>query len=258
MKFIYINIILFTLSLASPYLQDGLYPKCSYVEVTADGWKVHKNHEGRILSMLSPELHNLKTGKYSFDKFGNLVDFNDCFSNDMVSKMIDNKANENSAEADIELSFDFSQFKFEPSLSVHGGATFPNGDNLPYETGYNYGISINPNLPGFLSKISFSFSGLNLPNKNSDLSSLTSNGFFVNYSINKEKFYLLGGIGMLNQEGTLNNGSDANGSDMAIKGEFGFNVNKKISLFTQGYLTTTFLEAEQSGTFYSLGLKYNF
>ena len=258
MKFIYINIILFTISLASPYLQDGLYPKCSYVEVTADGWKVHKNYDGRVLSMISPELHDLETGKYSFDKFGNLVEFKDCFSDDMVSKMIERKAKENSAVVDIELLFDFSKFGFEPSLSVHGGLTFPIGDNLSYETGYNYGINVNPNLSGSLSKISFSFSGLNLPNKNSDLSSLTSNGFFVNYSVNKEKFYLLGGIGMLNQEGTLSNGAVTKGSDMVFKGELGYKIDKKISLFTQGYLTTTFLDAEQSGTFYSLGLKYNF
>ena len=132
MKKLFIAVLIMSTSFTYPYLQDGLYPECSYVEVTADGWRVHKNHEGRILSMISPESHNTKTGKYSFDKFGNLIPYTDCFSDSMVEDKIIKKATENSKDVDIEVKLDFSKIKFNPSLSVYGGLTMPIGDNLLY------------------------------------------------------------------------------------------------------------------------------
>ena len=257
MKKLFLTIIFISSSLTYPYLQEGLYPECSYVEVTADGWRIHKNHEGRILSMISPESHNTKTGKYSFDKFGNLIPYNDCYSDSMVENKIVQKATQNSKEVDIEVKLDFSKFKFDPSLSVYGGLTMPLGDNLTYELGYHYGMDINPNLKGLLKNLSFSFLGMNLANENENSSSLTSNGFFVNYKLGK-KIYLLGGAGILNQEGTTGNGTDGSGTDTAFKGELGINFSKKLNLYTQGYSTSTFLGKEQTSTFISFGLKYNF
>ncbi len=257
MKKIFLTIIIMSVSLGYPYLQEGLYPECSYVEVTADGWRMHKNHEGRILSMISPESHNTKTGKYSFDKFGNLIPYSDCFSDSMVEDKIIKKATENSKDVDIEVKLDFSKFKFNPSLSVYGGLTMPIGDNLLYEMGYHYGMDINPNFGGFLKNLSFSFFGMNLANENESSSSLTSNGFFINYKLGK-KIYLLGGVGILNQEGTMANGIDSNASDTAFKGELGINLSKKLNLYAQGYNTSTFLGKEQTSTFISFGLKYNF
>ena len=258
MKKLFIAVLIMSTSFTYPYLQDGLYPECSYVEVTADGWRIHKNHEGRILSMISPESHNTKTGKYSFDKFGNLVPYYDCLSDSMVEDKIVQKATENSKEIDIEVKFDFSKFKLSPSLSVYGGLTMPIGDNLAYEMGYHYGMDINPNLEGLFKNLSFSFTGMNLANENADLSSLTSNGFFANYKLSIKKIYLLGGIGILNQEGMLINSENASGSDTAFKGEFGINLSKNIDLYTQGYYTSSFLGEDQTSTFISFGLKYNF
>ena len=258
MKKIFISLLIMSISSAYPYLQEGLYPDCSYIEVTADGWRMHKNQEGRILSMISPESHDTKTGKYSFDKFGNLIPYTDCLSDDIVENKIIQKAKENESEVEIKIELDFSKFKFNPSLSVNGGASMPIGDNLSYEMGYHYGINVNPNFPGFLNNLSFSFTGMNLANEDADLSSLTSNGFFANYKLPIKKIYLLGGIGMLNQEGAMMNGEIASGSDTAFKGEFGINLSKKIDLYTQGYYTSTFLGKEQTSTFILFGLKYNF
>ena len=87
MKKILLTIIVFSFSLGNDLLQEGVYPECSYVEVTADGWKIHKNWEGRVLSMKPPGTHNVTLGKYSFDKFGNLIPYTDCQS----TKSIDNQ-----------------------------------------------------------------------------------------------------------------------------------------------------------------------
>ena len=177
----------------------------------------------------------------------------------MVEDKIVQKATENSKEIDIEVKFDFSKFKFNPSLSVYGGLTMPIGDNLSYEMGYHYGMNINPNFEGSLKNfLSFSFFGMNLANENGNSSSLTSNGFFINYKLGLKKLYLLGGAGILNQEGTMSTGIDSNGSDTAFKGEFGINLSKKINLYTQGYYTSSFLGNEQTSTFITFGLKYNF
>ena len=118
MKKIFISLLIMSLSSAYPYLQEGLYPDCSYIEVTADGWRMHKNQEGRILSMISPESHDTKTGKYSFDKFGNLIPYTDCLSDDIVENKIIQKAKENESEVEIKIELDFSKFKLAPLLRI--------------------------------------------------------------------------------------------------------------------------------------------
>ncbi|MDC0145316.1 hypothetical protein OAI93_01820 [bacterium] len=256
MKTILLIITTFSLGLGVELLQEGVYPECSYVIVTADGWRMHKNYQGRILSMKSPNLHDTKLGKYSFDKFGNLIPYTEC----QVQK--ETKVSENKkSDVEIDLKFDFSNFisAFKnPKFSVNGGASMPFGDNLNYEVGYHYGLNVKPNLSGILKNISFSFMGMNLGHTDGTSSSLTSTGLFTNYTLNWKKIGLTGGVGMITQEGVLMNGVDSNGSDMGLKGELAFNLSEKMSLYTQGIMTTTFLGAEQTATYYNFGLKYNF
>ena len=112
------------------YLQEGAYPECSYIIVTEDGWRVHKNYEGRVLSMKAPKTHNDKIGKYSFDEYGNLIEFSQCTTKEMLSKKIENHVSVNTnTDKKIKFNFDFSNFSFKnivklvskPSLSVSGG-----------------------------------------------------------------------------------------------------------------------------------------
>ena len=63
---------------------------------------------------------------------------------------------------------------------------------------------------------------------------------------------------MINQEGVTYEGLDTSGADMGLKGELGFNITKKMNLYTQGIMTTTFLGVEQTATYINFGLKYNF
>ena len=89
MKKMKIFLLVISSMLFGEYLQEGLYPECSYVIVTEDGWKVHKNHEGRVLSMKAPKTHNDKIGKYSFDNYGNLIKFSECIPEEVIIKKID-------------------------------------------------------------------------------------------------------------------------------------------------------------------------
>jgi len=251
MKKILLIITTFSLMLGTELLQEGIYPECSYVIVTADGWKIHKNSQGRILSMKSPNLHDTKLGKYSFDKFGNLIPYKDCQTIEMTNK-------QKTTKKDVDIEVEFNLSKLTPTFSVNGGASMPYGDNLDYEVGYHYGLDVKPNLSGFLKNISFSVMGMNLEHTDGSSSSLTSTGLFANYTLNWKKIGLTGGVGMINQEGVLVSGNDSNGSDMGMKGEISFNLNDKISLYTQSIMTTTFLGVEQTATYFNFGLKYNF
>ena len=254
MKKILLIITLFSLSLGTELLQDGVYPECSYIVVTADGWRIHKNYQGRVLSMKAPNSHDTKLGKYSFDKFGNLIPYTECQVQE-ETKVSENKK----SEIEVDLKFDFSKLtKINPAFSVSGGASMPFGDNLNYEVGYHYGLDIKPNLSGFLKNVSFSFMGMNLGHTDGESSSLTSTGLFTNYTLTWKKIGLTGGFGMINQEGVRNDGVDLSGSDMGMKGEISFNLNDKMSLYTQSIMTTTFLGSDQTATYFNFGLKYNF
>ena len=273
MKKILLIITMLSATFSTDLLQEGVYPECSYVEVTADGWRIHKNYEGRVLSMKAPGSHDSEKGKYSFDKFGNLIPYTECQITETV-ETVDKK----STKVDVKLKFNFSNliniFK-NPKFSVKGGLTMPFGDNLTttsdnypwngsgtpgssgYSMGYHYGLDIKPNFSGILKNISFSFMGMNLPHGDEIKSSLTSTGFFTNYTLNIKKLYLVGGVGMVSQEGILFWGEDSNGTDMGIVYGGGLNLGK-ISLYGEGIYTTTFLEEDQTATFINFGLKYNF
>ena len=68
MKKILLTIIATSFLLGSDMMQgDRAYPECSYVVVTEDVWRFHKNSQGRIVSMKAPGTHNTEKGKYSFD-----------------------------------------------------------------------------------------------------------------------------------------------------------------------------------------------
>ena len=47
MKNLILSILLLPTFILSDYLQDGLYPECSYVIVDQDGWKIHMNQDGK-------------------------------------------------------------------------------------------------------------------------------------------------------------------------------------------------------------------
>ena len=67
MKKLILSILLLpTFILSDSYLQDGLYPECSYVIVDQEGWKIHMNQDGKVISMTPKSKHNEKMGKYSF------------------------------------------------------------------------------------------------------------------------------------------------------------------------------------------------
>jgi len=256
MKKILFIIIMLSVAVSTDLLQEGIYPECSYLEVTADGWRIHKNYEGRVLSMKAPGSHDSEKGKYSFDKFGNLIPYTEC----QITETVDKKSKK-STKVDVDVKFDFS--KFNPTFSVNGGVSMPLGDNLTYEIGYHYGLNFNPNFSGFLKNISFSFMGMNLPNEDGNQSSLTSTGLFTNYTLTWKKINLVGGVGMINQEGALMPDSvgvieDTSGGDMGLYGEFGLNLNKKMTLYASSIYTTTFLGEDQTSTYYNFGLKYNF
>ena len=89
--------------LSAQYLQDGVFPDCSYVVVTEDGWKVHKNISGRVLTMNAPGTHDTEPGRYSFDRFVSLVPFVEC-------ETASNASSDDAAAADVSIDFDFGKF----------------------------------------------------------------------------------------------------------------------------------------------------
>ena len=126
----------FISTLTAQYLQEGLYPDCSYVIVDEQGWKIHKNQDGKTISMTPKDNHNTKTGKYSFDKFGNLVPFKECIA--FETKNIKNDENID-IKIDIELNF-LNIFK---GIKVYGGLSMPFGSASDmYSSGFGVGGSL--------------------------------------------------------------------------------------------------------------------
>ena len=257
MNRILFSILLITSFVFSDYLQKGLYPDCSYVIVTDDGWKIHKNGEGRILSMIPKDKHDFKTGKYSFDKFGDLIPYIPCNndSNDFYTKKISNQK----TERDIEVSLNFSEiFKFKkPTFSIRGGASMPLGGNInpPYAMGGNYGLDLN------FEKLSISMIGMMVPHDDGNSASLNSNGIFLGYKLKRGNLFIEPGVGMLSQEAIpLGSVDVVKGSDIGLKIDLGLDVGKKkkVSLYLQTiYTPTSYLGSEQTSTFYNFGMKYN-
>ena len=125
----------------SQYLQDGVYPECSYVIVDQEGWKIHKNQDGKTISMTPKSNHNEKPGKYSFDKFGNLVPFKECLKNN-------NTITDGNIEIDIEV--ELNLLKIFSGIKIYGGMSMPIGTSSDsYESGINFGGSLDVgNLTG--------------------------------------------------------------------------------------------------------------
>jgi len=289
MKKIFITYTLLISFAFSQYLQEGLYPDCSYVIVTEDGWKIHKNQDGRVVSMMPKEKHNYEAGKYSFDKYGNLIPFVECNS---MQKLIDNTTKKieeketSETEIEIEVKIDLME---NLSFSIHGGGAMPYGGNIDgLEIGPQGGVDIK------LKNYTLSIMG---GTNTGDLTSiwtdgitqnytldLTQTAFFAGYNLNLGKFYIHPSVGMINRSTTktINSLSDdaitvscselleagfpglescapveEDYSDTGLKAEIGMNFGK-FSVYGGGIYTTTFLEKEQPATFFTAGLKYNF
>jgi len=291
MNRILFSILLITSFVFSEYLQEGLYPDCSYVIVTDDGWKIHKNSKGRILSMVPKDKHNIKTGKYSFDKFGNLTSYILCDSddNDFYRKKSANKK----TEVDLEVSLNFGNILEKFDFSVYGGAGMGIGDNLPgqFPIGMTYGADIKRN--NFTLSLSGKSSTWDGENANYDYTwqwaeasdwsynwsnssqakeaTLSTMGVFVGYTLNLGKIFITPSVGMLTQ--TVDNlpfllddevtiiTQSFDGQDNAIKVDVGYNFGK-ISIYAGGTYSLTsnyhWGNTEQPAVYLNGGLKYNF
>ena len=256
-----INIVLIAIAFNAELLQEGVYPECSYVEVTFDGWRMHKNYEGRILSMQAPGSHNTKLGKYSFDKFGNLIPFKECYIHDTINKK--NKISSKEIEIDVELNFSrLFTYLISAGLAMPSAVddhfwNYENSRQAHYPFGYQFGISIKPNLSGFIQHFSVSLIGINSENKDK-FKNLNSIGLFINHTFNLKKIYFIAGVGALNQTGALWNGNNSSGLDLSLKNELGYNMTKRISVYAQTIYTTTFLGYNEEHNHLNCGLKINF
>ena len=83
----------------------------------------------------SKSKHNDKMGKYSFDKFGNLVPYREC-TNALSQKNSNQTKNESSVDIEIEIDL-FSNLDF----SVFGGMSSPFGENIDmYDPAPHFGL----------------------------------------------------------------------------------------------------------------------
>ena len=260
MKKTLLIVTIFSLALGTELLQEGIYPECSYVIVTADGWKIHKNYQGRVLSMKDPNLHNTEKGKYSFDKFGNLIPYTDC-------KTIEFSNTQKTTKKDIEVEVEFNFSKLF-NYSISNGLALPsavdehfwnytNSRQQHYPFGYHFELAIEPNVSAFIKYFSFSIIGIYAEHKD-NIKPLNSIGLFINHTLNFKKLYLITGIGGINQIGSLWNGVDSNGLDLSFKNELGYHITKKISIYTQTIYSTTFLGYDEEHNHFNSGIKFNF
>ncbi len=236
MNRILFSILLTTSFIFSAYLQDGLYPDCSYVIVTEEGWKIHKNDKGRILSMIPKENHNMDKGKYSFDKFGNLIPYVPCKNeqNDFYSKsnggFIDSKSETKKTEVEVEVELDLGKLFEKIDFSVYAGGAMGFGDNLPgqFPIGMTYGADIKIlQCPFFdANKINLSLSSMSSAwdgatanydytwewseasdwsynwanSSDAENAKLSTTGVFLGYTLNLGKLFMTPSIGMLTQK----------------------------------------------------------
>ena len=253
------TIFTFISTISAQYLQEGLYPDCSYVIVDEQGWKIHKNQDGKTISMTPKEKHKIKSGKYSFDKFGNLVPYKECLAEN-VSLDETSKSNTN-IKIDIEISL-LKNIKY----SVFGGIYMPIGNNIDsYEIGPLFGLELGlGNLNISISSSSLEFEDEIAGNDNNIFyrkNTLSSNDIFLGYTLNYKNLYVTPKLGMLNRtykaSGAGLNSVNTSGTDIGFGGELGYNFGK-FSLYGGGNISTTLYETEQTATFYNVGLKYNF
>ena len=244
------------------YLQQENQQDCSYVIVTEDGWRLHKNIEGKVLSSKSPSSHDDKIGKYSLDEYGNLIAFSECITEEEIIKKIDEDValNTNTDKINIEIDFgmsetleSFKDFFSNPSFSINGGLTKPISLYDFYPIGYNYGLGINFN------DLTISLLGLNVANEEDSRLNLTGNGFLVNYNFNWKNFYLSPGLGMIMFEGE-NGNYNLSGNDTLIMTDMGFYLGstKKLSVYGSSIVSLTTIGETGNSIYLNFGLKYSF
>ena len=260
MKNLILSILLVPTFILSDYLQDGLYPECSYVIVDQDGWKIHMNQDGKIISMTPKSKHNEKMGKYSFDKFGNLVPYREC-TNAPSLKNSNQTKNESSVDIEIEIDL-FSNLDF----SVFAGMSSPFGENIDmYDPAPYFGLE--SKLGNFIFTLGLSSfeHEQEIPGENDVIfyrkNTLSSTDITFGYKLSLGKFYVTPSLGMFNRSyeasGAGLGSQSLSGADLGVSGEAGYNFNK-ISIFAAGSYTTTLYGEDQTSTFYNFGLKYNF
>ena len=187
MKNLILSILLLPTFILSDYLQDGLYPECSYVIVDQDGWKIHKNQDGKIISMTPKSKHNDKMGKYSFDKFGNLVPFRECTKNNII-----NSKNSDKNDVEIEIELEMNLFNLLQDFKVYGGLSMPFGTSADlYESGMNFGstITLYKKIGGELNITNFSGK-----DSNEDISAMSAIGTLNHRFSNKFLITVGGGL----------------------------------------------------------------
>ena len=265
MKKLILSILLVPTLILTDYLQDGLYPECSYVIVDQEGWKIHMNQDGKIMSMTPKSKHNDKMGKYSFDKFGNLVPYREC-TNFQSQKSSNKTKNESSVDIDIEINL-FSNLDF----SVFAGMSNPFGDNTDmYDPAPYFGLESKlGNLIFTLGLSSFEYEEEIEGQSNTIFyrkNTLSSIDFTFGYRLNLGKLYLTPSLGMFNRgfeaSGTGLESQSLSGADPGFSVETGYNFNK-FSIYVAGNYTATLygkknIFEEKFSTFYNFGLKYNF
>tara|TARA_Y100001936_G_C15990295_1_gene621950 strand:+ start:94 stop:891 length:798 start_codon:yes stop_codon:yes gene_type:complete len=265
MKKLFLSILLLPTFILSDYLQDGLYPKCSYVIVDEDGWYMHMNQDGKLISMTPKDKHNHKMGKYSFDKFGNLIPYREC-TNSPSQKNSNKTKNESSIDIDIEINL-FSNLDF----SVFAGISSPFGDNTNmYDPAPNFGLE--SKLGNFIFTLglsSFEYEE-EIESQNNAIfyrkNTLSSMDIIFGYKLNLGKLYFTPSLGMFNRSfeasGAGLESESLSGADPGFSIELGYNFNK-FSIYAAGNYTATLygeknVFEEKFSTFYNFGLKYNF
>jgi hypothetical protein len=273
MKNVKILVLALTSLIFGEYLQQGTHPECSYVIVTEDGWRVHKNNEGKVLSMKAPSTHNDKVGKYSFDEYGNLIEFYECISKEEIINKIDKDVASNT-DSKVKLKIDFDSKKAlgnfgkifsDASFSINGGLVNTYKLSDLYPLGYYCGLDIN------FKKLSFSLLSFNISNEgpteemtaydnDENQPNLTGNGFLINYNLNWKNFYVKPGLGIIMTKGETRYGGSADGTDQVLKTDIGIYVgkSKNISIYGSGMLSLTEIGEPGKALYFNMGIKYNF
>ena len=138
MKYFFLILTFIPTLILSDYLQNGIYPDCSYVIVDQDGWKIHKNQDGKKITMTPSSEHNIKPGKYSFDKFGNLVPFREC-----DNLYLSNNKKTSNSDVDVKIDVQLNFLNLLKNFKIYGGIATPIQSSADlYESGTNFGTTI--------------------------------------------------------------------------------------------------------------------
>ena len=217
--------------------------------------------------MKPKEKHNNKPGKYSFDKFGNLIPFTDCKSSQIVKNKFNkenpekNKIKKENPEIDINFKFPIKNLL---KFSIYGGGLLPYGESIAmFELGPYGGLDIK--LKNYaISVIGSRNENKTIQNEIDINETLTSIGIYTGYIINLGNIYLKPSVGLLNRTKKIEENKilteEISGSDLAFKAEAGIYLDK-ISVFSGASYSTTLVGLDyfnETALFISIGLKYNF